>query len=118
MYVCMSVCSRKFTQFCFTEKKNTFRGRDKFGIGGAWDKIDRAHMSSAELRPPGAGHLPEWAVPTVKHLIFASKKFKHRGKMFKGEDWVKNQKEDTHVLWAELSQNRRYFSNVFITRFN
>uniref|UniRef100_A0A7I4YV25 Secreted protein n=1 Tax=Haemonchus contortus TaxID=6289 RepID=A0A7I4YV25_HAECO len=68
-YVCMYVCV--FTQFCFTGK-NTFGGRDKFGIGGAWDNINRAHMSSAELRPPGAGREPEWAVPTVQHLIFAS----------------------------------------------
>ncbi|XGW33854.1 hypothetical protein V3C99_017937 [Haemonchus contortus] len=87
MYVCMYVCL-SVTQSGFTWK-NTFRGRDKFGMGGAQDKINRARTSSAELRPQGAGQAPEWAVPTVKHPIFASKKSRHRGKTFKGEEWVK-----------------------------
>ncbi|XGW33850.1 hypothetical protein V3C99_017933, partial [Haemonchus contortus] len=60
----MYVCCLSVTQSGFTWK-NTFRGRDKFGMGGAQDKINRAHRSSAELHPRGAGQAPEWAVPTV-----------------------------------------------------
>ncbi|VDO34914.1 unnamed protein product [Haemonchus placei] len=50
-------------------------------MGGAQDKINRAHTSSAE-------QVPEWAMPSFKHLILASKKSRQQGKMFKDEDWA------------------------------
>uniref|UniRef100_A0A7I4Z1M4 Glycerophosphocholine acyltransferase 1 n=1 Tax=Haemonchus contortus TaxID=6289 RepID=A0A7I4Z1M4_HAECO len=53
MYVCMFVC---LSHNPVSPEKNTFRGRDKFGMGGAQDKINRAQKrSSAELRPRGQG---------------------------------------------------------------